>query len=102
MPIKGLSCLSRCIICRSESAAETILTQNCNIDLPVAPSNISGLQRNCKMEEFLGWSPVFWAIATRNLSLTQRLIQKRVKLNAAWMMNETPLQVFYLTLVVNK
>jgi hypothetical protein len=54
------------------------------------------------MEEFLGWSPVFWAIATGNLSLTQRLIQKRVKLNAAWMMNETPLQVFYLTLVVNK
>jgi hypothetical protein len=90
----GLSCISRSIICQNEIAADTILNQNCNIDLPVSPANVKGLQRDCKMsDEFMGWSPLFWAIATGNLALTQKLVQKRVKMNASWMANETPLQV---------
>jgi hypothetical protein len=50
----GLSCISRCIICENGNAVETMINQACNIDLPIAPSNIKGLQRNCKMlDDFL-------------------------------------------------
>lgn len=98
---KGLSCISRCIICQNDIAAETILNQSCNIDLPVAPNNIKGLQRNCKMfDDFLGWSPLFWSITSRNFDLSQKLIQKRVKLNAGWMTNETPLQVIIYSILI--
>lgn len=70
----GLACISRCILCSNDVAVETMLNQNCNIDLPVAPSNIKGLQRNCKMLEFLGWSPLIWYVMLIALNIEEEFL----------------------------
>ncbi|KAI6235328.1 Ankyrin repeat-containing protein [Aphelenchoides besseyi] len=90
----GLTCLSRCILMGNLSAVDALIDNNCGIDVPVVNSNIRGLQKNCRfLDDFTGWTPIFWAIITNNVEIVQRLLRRRIALNASWMTRETPLQI---------
>ncbi|KAI6188214.1 BTB domain-containing protein [Aphelenchoides besseyi] len=90
----GLTCLARCILMDNLPAAIALIDNGCGIDVPVVNSNIRGLRKSCRfLDDFTGWTPIFWAIVTNNAEIVQRLSKRRVALDASWMSRETPLQI---------
>uniref|UniRef100_A0A1I7RZQ3 ANK_REP_REGION domain-containing protein n=1 Tax=Bursaphelenchus xylophilus TaxID=6326 RepID=A0A1I7RZQ3_BURXY len=91
----GLSCLSRCILNGNNGAANLIVHKtNAHLDTPIAPANLKGPHKNCKLfDDFLGWTPLFWAIAKEDAEMVKKLLAQNVHVNAGWMRRETPLQL---------
>ncbi|CAD5217015.1 unnamed protein product [Bursaphelenchus okinawaensis] len=91
----GLSCLSRTILNNNISAANLIVHKtNAHLDTPISPSNLKGPHKNCKLfDDFLGWTPLFWAVVKQDTEMVKKLLAQNVHVNAGWMRRETPLQL---------
>ncbi|VDK84240.1 unnamed protein product [Litomosoides sigmodontis] len=88
----GLTALSEAILTGNDRAVNALILAAPDLNIPV-PNEQNAKNSSTLLMDFAGWTPVTWAVAQRNYSLTVRLIDACAQVENSSMIKETPLQV---------
>ncbi|KAJ1351993.1 Ankyrin repeat and BTB/POZ domain-containing protein 2 [Parelaphostrongylus tenuis] len=87
----GLSLVSEAVLRSDTEALRSLIEVGFAVNVPVPSSSKD--QRPLLLSEYAGWTPLTWAVATRNSLCIEILLQSKAQVDNDEMIKETPIQV---------
>uniref|UniRef100_A0AC34PUU9 BTB domain-containing protein n=1 Tax=Panagrolaimus sp. JU765 TaxID=591449 RepID=A0AC34PUU9_9BILA len=88
---QGMTALAQAVLIKNEDAVTFLIANNADINVAVPADN--GNHSYALSSEFVGWTPLSWAVANQDAFIVRKLLDACADVDEVYMLHETPLQL---------